>query len=252
MIYIYLLSFILMGLNSFSYDNIAAHDYCSALFSSYPSQIQFCNGLQAELKNRKVIRFQKDPAVSQIEKMMENPTVQGLFHYDYWKFSTRQDAGRVRIYSLLDQVYGKNEHEIKKNLTRVQFLKQRVLFNKKNKAAESLQRVSKELSDLLKVKPGLAKYIYPADTYYYRKISKTTLLSAHSYGIAIDLSPNRTQYWQRDKNWKTISQIQYPMEIVHVFEKHGFIWGGRWFHYDSMHFEYRPEFLQMKKIRQKP
>ncbi len=34
---------------------------------------------------------------------------------------------------------------------------------------------------------------------------------------------------------------QIPMEIVRIFEKHGFIWGGRWHHYDTMHFEYRPE-----------
>jgi hypothetical protein len=24
---------------------------------------------------------------------------------------------------------------------------------------------------------------------------------------------------------------------------HGFIWGGYWYHYDTMHFEYRPELL---------
>ena len=34
-----------------------------------------------------------------------------------------------------------------------------------------------------------------------------------------------------------------PMEIVDIFEKHGFIWGGKWYHYDTMHFEYRPELL---------
>ncbi len=34
-----------------------------------------------------------------------------------------------------------------------------------------------------------------------------------------------------------------PMEIVRIFEKHGFIWGGKWHHYDTMHFEYRPELL---------
>ena len=26
-------------------------------------------------------------------------------------------------------------------------------------------------------------------------------------------------------------------------EAEGFIWGGRWYHYDTMHFEYRPELL---------
>ena len=25
------------------------------------------------------------------------------------------------------------------------------------------------------------------------------------------------------------------------FEKHGFIWGGKWIIWDNMHFEYRPE-----------
>ena len=33
------------------------------------------------------------------------------------------------------------------------------------------------------------------------------------------------------------------MEIVRIFEKHGFIWGGKWHHYDTMHFEYRPELV---------
>ena len=32
-----------------------------------------------------------------------------------------------------------------------------------------------------------------------------------------------------------------PQEIVDAFEAEGFIWGGRWAHYDTMHFEYRPE-----------
>jgi D-alanyl-D-alanine carboxypeptidase len=34
-----------------------------------------------------------------------------------------------------------------------------------------------------------------------------------------------------------------PFDIVQIFEKHGFIWGGKWGHFDTMHFEYRPELL---------
>ena len=34
-----------------------------------------------------------------------------------------------------------------------------------------------------------------------------------------------------------------PIEIAEVFEKYGFIWGGKWYHFDTMHFEYRPELL---------
>jgi len=33
-------------------------------------------------------------------------------------------------------------------------------------------------------------------------------------------------------------------EVIQAFERHGFIWGGRWYHYDTMHFEYRPELLE--------
>ena len=34
---------------------------------------------------------------------------------------------------------------------------------------------------------------------------------------------------------------QIPWPIILAFEKYGFIWGGKWHHYDTEHFEYRPE-----------
>ena len=37
--------------------------------------------------------------------------------------------------------------------------------------------------------------------------------------------------------WKN----QIPQAIVDAFEAEGFAWGGRWYHYDTMHFEWRPE-----------
>ena len=40
-----------------------------------------------------------------------------------------------------------------------------------------------------------------------------------------------------------------PKEIVDIFERHGFIWGGKWYHYDTMHFEYRPELLDDAEAR---
>ena len=57
---------------------------------------------------------------------------------------------------------------------------------------------------------------------------------------------SRSDYW-RWSGPATGGGVHYknriPMEIVRVFEKHGFIWGGRWSHYDTMHFEYRPELM---------
>jgi hypothetical protein len=31
--------------------------------------------------------------------------------------------------------------------------------------------------------------------------------------------------------------------VIKAFEAYGFIWGGKWTFYDTMHFEYRPELL---------
>jgi hypothetical protein len=65
-------------------------------------------------------------------------------------------------------------------------------------------------------------------------------------GIAIDLVTEHSHYWRwgrtafsRPANWRN----EIPGEIVKIFEKHGFIWGGKWYHFDTMHFEYRPEIL---------
>lgn len=36
-------------------------------------------------------------------------------------------------------------------------------------------------------------------------------------------------------------RLAYPASIVRAFESEGFIWGGKWYHFDLMYFEYRPE-----------
>ena len=67
---------------------------------------------------------------------------------------------------------------------------------------------------------------------------------------AIDINGKYANYWRWALNNrgepKWISQI--PIQIVQIFEKHGFIWGGYWYHYDTMHFEYRPEFLNSDAV----
>jgi hypothetical protein len=77
----------------------------------------------------------------------------------------------------------------------------------------------------------------------WRPIAGTESLSAHSFGIAIDLNPDLGGYWKWDKGDASDMKrrIDYPAEIISIFEKHGFVWGGKWYHFDLMHFEYRPE-----------
>ena len=68
--------------------------------------------------------------------------------------------------------------------------------------------------------------------------------------IAVDLNPDKGPYWQWSKLRPHPLQKTFPSAIVSLFEDNGFIWGGKWEHFDLMHFEYRPELIiKAKKLR---
>lgn len=141
-------------------------------------------------------------------------------------------------------MYGKDEREIKKNLVKIKWLpkssNKTLWVSKINDIDKKLIAISQEIE---KLPENLKIYaLKPHGTYNYRKISKTNRLSMHSFGIAIDLDTKYSNYWLWDNKFKYKNKI--PIEIVEIFEKYGFIWGGRWYHYDTMHFEYRPELLK--------
>lgn len=107
----------------------------------------------------------------------------------------------------------------------------------KKSTAEALRRVSEALDN----HPEWAPYLKGASTLIWRKISGTDRLSAHSFGIAIDIHVEHADYWRWSKSGDYRNRI--PEGLVAVFEQNGFIWGGCWSHFDTMHFEYRPELL---------
>ncbi|MGI9384455.1 MAG: M15 family metallopeptidase, partial [Methyloligellaceae bacterium] len=100
------------------------------------------------------------------------------------------------------------------------------------------------------------KYLKPsAGTYNCRTIAGTKRLSVHAFGAAIDINVKYADYWRwrkPDARGRYAYRNRIPWEIVEIFEKHGFIWGGKWYHYDTMHFEYRPELLRSLETPAKP
>jgi hypothetical protein len=113
-----------------------------------------------------------------------------------------------------------------------------------NGVADKLRAVSAELDAL---PAAFDKYLLPpAGTYNCRVIAGTDRVSPHGLGIAIDIATQQSHYWRWTKP-DAAGRYPYrnaiPKEIVDIFERHGFIWGGRWYHYDTMHFEYRPELI---------
>jgi peptidoglycan LD-endopeptidase CwlK len=154
------------------------------------------------------------------------------------------DPGRIRNDLFFRKLYGANKEEVEKNLKELEWMPSHtdsiLLFNTKNGAWDSLKRVSEELD---KLDESLLNYVtVTAGTYCWRTIKDTERLSAHSFGIAIDINVKYSSYWKWDETYQYKNQI--PYEIVEIFEQNGFIWGGKWYHYDTMHFEYRPELLQ--------
>jgi len=111
-----------------------------------------------------------------------------------------------------------------------------------NGVDEQLRAVSAEI-DALPEK--IKRAAFPiAGTYNCRPIADTGQPSPHGYGIAIDLNLAFSDYWfWRPHEGRIPYRNRMPQEIVSIFERHGFIWGGKWYHYDTMHFEYRPELL---------
>jgi len=96
--------------------------------------------------------------------------------------------------------------------------------------------------------------IYTQESYNWRNIALTANRSYHSYGLAIDFLPRslgRLQtYWlwssQSGRDWRNIPYTERyhpPAPVIKIFETYGFIWGGKWMQFDTMHFEYRPELL---------
>ena len=167
--------------------------------------------------------------------------------------SPDHDPGRIRVEPFFQALYG-TPAQVKGNLVPVSFAGSRASFNANQGAAAALERVGEALALLLAKHLGLRDYVLPlGGTFNRRQIAGTTRLSAHSWGIAIDL--HRGKYWR----WGGILgpaellalQSAYPQEIVQAFEAQGFIWGGKWFHYDTMHFEYRPELVIKARLQAK-
>jgi len=194
--------------------------------------------------------FDDGVANKTFEQMLEQPDLEDQLLQSYpkgknYKIPTEnQDPGRIRNEKFFRKMYGENEKEVEKRLVEIVWLPkhthQKLRISSVNQVAQRLQLVSNELDSIF---DKFGKYIdNPGGTFVWRFIAGTSRLSTHSYGIAIDINVEYSNYWLWNKKSMKY-QNQIPLEIVEIFENHGFIWGGKWYHYDTMHFEYRPELL---------
>ena len=154
------------------------------------------------------------------------------------------DPGRIRNRDFFDKMYGDCwKGEVVPRLVSVVWLPRSWGRTIRVTAVNGVDRQLAAISDELDQLPEpLKRYAYPpAGTYNCRAVTDTGQPSMHSWGAAIDINTAQADYWQWHSSAGYINRI--PAEIVAIFERHSFIWGGKWAHYDTMHFEYRPELL---------
>jgi len=155
-----------------------------------------------------------------------------------------EDPGRFRNVAFFDKIYGDcSKGEVQGKLVKVPWLAKSgggsVAATTVNGVADKLRAIAEELDRLT---PGLKRYAIPsAGTFNCRTVKDTGNRSMHAWAAAIDLNTDFADYWLW--NPKSGYRNRMPFEIVDIFERHRFIWGGKWAHFDTMHFEYRPELI---------
>lgn len=183
-------------------------------------------------------------------------------------------AGRFRELNFFKAIFGHSENTVKKKLVPIKWLEKS--FENKTAPVTSALNIDKVFQNLSIALENLHESIKSkflkdiSGTFCWREISGTNRLSAHSFGMTLDLNCNQCEYWlwdyKKERGMDQNVQIKeetikqpdlpkwrnrVPFEIVDIFEKYHFIWGGKWGKYDTMHFEYRPEFFVKSEVKQR-
>ena len=224
------------------------------LVSSYPNFLASHDANTVTWKDGMVMMVDDGKGEKDFEARLNEPDLEDTFYAPYPLGRTgippavNVDPGRIRYKPFFDKMYGDcSKGEVARNLVPVVWLPKHggrtLRITSVNNVAHRLRDISAELDEL---PDSFVKYLAPAGgTYHCRVIGGTTRRSAHGYGIAIDINAEWSDYWRwgQQVDGESPYRNRIPWEIVETFEKHGFIWGGKWYHYDTMHFEYRPELL---------
>jgi hypothetical protein len=221
------------------------------LMQTYPQIVDYKDN-KIIFKNGTTLIYD-DEKVKTPQELIENPDIEDMMKYQYQIQNQLQnpinDAGRIRNEAFFKKIYGNTKFEVENNLVEIVWCPK--LVNQKIKVTRinDFDKRVKNLTAELDQHPEFKDYITNVGgTFNWRKIAGTNRLSLHSFGMTIDINTKYSNYWQWDCKCKNeVVKLGYknkiPQKLVGIFEKHGFIWGGNWLHYDTMHFEYRPELL---------
>lgn len=158
-----------------------------------------------------------------------------------------------------DALYdGKYQVRIEQNIVSMSFLGREV--NVHRDIVSALSQVERRILEEAEHNQEVEDFvdnISSVEGYNWREIRDRQDRSFHSWGLALDILPKGWQkknlYWnwisEWNPDWMMIplsKRWMPPQSVVDIFERHGFVWGGKWMLWDTIHFEYRPELLILR------
>jgi D-alanyl-D-alanine carboxypeptidase len=228
------------------------------LVRAYPEQLAAHDGQQLIWKDGTRQPISDGRPNKTFDELLNHPSIIDQFEIPYRLGaqttlpSVNEDPGRIRNEEFFKKMYGDcRKGEVAGRLRPVRWLPHRgggtIMATQVNGIADKLEQISAQLE---KLPPSITQYAVPSSgVYSCRKIAASNLVSMHSYGAAIDLNSKFGDYWLWNKKSDgTFSRRNaIPHEVVEIFEQFGFIWGGKWYHFDTFHFEYRPEIIDLAR-----
>ena len=257
-----------------------------ALSQAYPDIIgpaQYINGDWA-VAVRGVLYFYADakllPAqlLSQADQYASQPFYNYLEQMPEWKEPSAEESERMKNAAIRrttvplkrsslfwDSVYrASSRDEAYERIKTLRFLGHNVMVH--YSILEELALVEERILEAAKTDSQVQSWINGISTvsaWNWRNIAQTETRSYHAYAAAIDILPRQSgglqTYWlwtsETNREWWTVpyeKRLHPPDAVIKAFESYGFIWGGKWSFYDTMHFEYRPELFILSGIKTAP
>ena len=254
-----------------------AEQVIKALFNAYPNQIErveYRNGDWALLL-RGTWFYYSDGRILPENLLGDAAGINPQPFYNYqkelpvWKKPSTEEAARYKEMAnniarnplrrsphFFDALWRMNNRdEAYQRVKTIRFLGKSV--NVHYLIMENLALVEEQIRASAKTDPQVQTWVNGINTlegWTWRNIAQTQSRSFHAYGLAVDILPKslggKETYWlwaaKKKPEWWNISyneRYQPPAAVIKAFETYGFVWGGKWIFFDTMHFEYRPEIL---------
>lgn len=215
-----------------------------------------------EMGGRK-IHFQ-DGRMLDAERLDQAPTCDPVFYtYPLGPLSEALPVGTRPSYCTHWQegLFGHTEGEIREHGAAARFLGHRLFVNEL--LVGPLAAVERDVAAAARSDPAVRRWVdelWITYSFIDREIAGTNTRSQHAWGFAVDFVPRsydgKAVYWRWSRaldpqGWSRIpldGRWSPPRRVIEIFEEHGFVWGGKWGYFDTVHFEYRPAILIYNRL----